>query len=99
MKLLIVMEARVSLEWECCRGPDFRVSLNIEVQVVGDGQVRESQSLSSQVVKQYTSKNRKTHETLDSRKGDDRELEPFSHIIMLCRIKELLVLVKVKELN
>lgn len=55
-----------------------------------------SQTKSSQMVKQPTSKSSKNHETLDSRKGDDRKLEPFLHIIMLCRIKELLVLVKVK---
>ena len=90
------MEARSFVGCECFRGPDFGVSLDTEVQVVGDGQGFIG-SLSSQVVQQSTSS--KNSETLDSRKGDEGKLELFSYTVMLLRIQGLLVIVKVKELG
>lgn len=83
---------------ECFRGPDFGVSLDTEVQVVGDGQGFIG-SLSSQVVQQSTSTSSKKSETFDGRKGDEGKLELFSCTVMLLRIQGLLVLVKVKELG
>lgn len=53
------MEARSFMVCECFRGPDFGVSRDTEVQVVGDEQEFIG-SLSSQVVQQSTSTSSKT---------------------------------------